>query len=206
MSVIDFHRTSVNDESFIRGAARLLIAAITQTFPATLGAIVNLSLYDPIAGWTDIGATKTGVQISVNNAEENFDVDQILTDISTLPTGWDVQVGTQLAEATLDKLSLAWEGDVVTTATEDGVANVKTTGVGNPDSYTYRRLAVLFRRPSNLKIRGYIFRKVSRMPQESTITHAKTGEQISIPVRFRAFADTSITTVKSRIFVIKDQT
>jgi len=206
MSVLDFHRTSINDESFIRGAARLLIAAVTQTFPATLGAIVNLTTYDAMSGWTDLGATKTGVQISLNNTEETFDVDQILADIATLPTSWDVSVGTQLAEMTLDKLSIAWEGDSVATATEDGVANVKTMGVGNPDVYRQRRLAVLFRRPSNQKIRGYIFRKVQRMPQESNVTHAKTGEQISIPVRFKALVDTSITNVYSRIFVIKDQT
>jgi len=44
-------------------------------------------------------------------------------------------------------------------------------------------MAVLFQRPTG-QIRAYVFRIMQRMPQESSITHAKTGEQISIPVRF----------------------
>ena len=63
---------------------------------------------------------------------------------------------------------------------------------------------MLFQRP-NGKIRAYLFHKVQRQPQESSVTHAKTGEQISIPVRFRVIADASITDVKKRFFIIRDQ-
>lgn len=203
MSSIDFHRTFVNDESFIRGAARLMWAGTTVAFPTKIGDVVNLSTFEPQTNWNDLGATKTGIQITVNNSEETFDVDQILADISSQPTNWEVSVGTQLAEMTAERLQIAWEGSPVTTATEDGVST-KTLGIGQPLSYTQRRLAVLFRRP-NGKIRAYLFRKVQRMPQESNVTHAKTGEQISIPVRWKAVADTSIADVYSRFFVIKDQ-
>ena len=48
-----------------------------------------MSTYDAITGWNELGATKTGVQITVNNAEESFDVDQIYGNISTEPTDWD---------------------------------------------------------------------------------------------------------------------
>src|ERR1043166_546527 len=153
MSNIDFFRTSVGDESFIRGAARLMIAALTQTFPTTIGDVVNLSTYDAMSGWSDLGATKTGIQISINNAEESFDVDQILGDISSAPTTWDVSVGTQLAEMKLDRRQVAWEGDTVSTASELGVST-KTMGVGAPTAYTQRRLAVMFRRPQTGKLRG----------------------------------------------------
>lgn len=202
MSSIDFHRTFVNDESFIRGAARLLWASISTTFPAKIGDVVNLSTFEAMAGWNDLGATKTGIQITVNNAEETFDVDQIMSDIMSQPTNWEVSVGTALAEMTLERLQVAWEGGSVSTATEDGVS-VKTMGIGEPRSYTQRRLAVLFRRP-NGKIRAYLFRKAQRMPQESNVTHAKTGEQISIPVRFKCLADTSVADIFQRFFVIKD--
>jgi hypothetical protein len=162
---------------------------------------VTYNQYDAHSGWNDLGATKTGVQITVNNAEETFDVDQIAGDIRAEPTNWEASVATQLAEMTLARLALAWEGATVAVSAFGGE---NETGVGQPTSYTNRRLAVLFQR-SNGKIRSYIFRKVQRTPQESTITHAKTGEQISIPVRFKALADTSVSDVQKRFFVIRDQ-
>lgn len=200
----DFYPTFINDESFIRGAARLLWAGSTIAFPTTIGAVVNLSTYAAGTGWNELGATKTGIQISFNNTEESFDVDQITGTIATLPVNWEASVQTALAEMTLDRLSFAWEGAPVTSATEDGVT-VKTTYTGLPTSYTERKLAVLFQKPSG-KVRAFVFRKVYRAPQESTVTFNKTGEQISIPVRFNVIPDLSVAEPKQRLFMIKDQT
>lgn len=207
----DFHRTFVNDESFVRGAARVLIADDDATFPAKISDVIELAAspmtgeqYDAKTDWTDLGATKTGVQITVNNAEETFDIDQVVGDIDSLPTSWEVSVGTQLAEMTVERLQVAWEGsDITTDATT--TPPEKEIGFGQPAGYTRRRLAVLFQRSSNGGIRGYFFRKVQRMPQESSVTHNKTGEQISVPVRWRALPDTAITDTKKRFFIIRDQ-
>ena len=205
-----FHRVVVDDESFLRGAARLLVAPDSQAFPAKIADVIELDdepmtgeQYDALTGWVDLGATKTGIQITINNAEETFDIDQILGDIESAPTGWEVSVGTQLAEFTLERMQVAWEGSAVTT---DAVVtpDEKEVGIGEPSSYTRRRLAVLFQRPSGL-IRGFFFRKVQRMPQESSITFQKTGEQLSIPVRFRSLADPTVTDVKKRFFIVRDQ-
>ena len=208
----DFHRTNVTDRSFIRGAARLLIAPTTQARPTEIDDVIALvaeagppavAQYDARAGWTDLGATKTGVQITINNAEETFDIDQILGDISSQPTSWECSVGTQLAEMTPEKMQVAWEGSAITT---DAVPTVpeQEIGFGQPTGYTKRRLAVLFQRPNGM-IRAYLFHQVQRMPQESSVTHAKTGEQISIPVRFRVLADATLTDVQKRFFIIRDQ-
>jgi hypothetical protein len=208
----DFHRTSVDDRSFIRGAARLLIAPTTQAKPTKIDDVISLvsatgppvvNQYDAKTGWTDLGATKTGVQITINNAEETFDVDQVLGDISSQPTSWECSVGTQLAEMTPEKMQIAWEGSAITLDSTT-TAPEQEIGFGSPTSYTQRRLAVLFQRPNGL-IRAYLFHKVQRQPQESSVTHAKTGEQISIPVRFRALQDLTITDVQKRFFIIRDQ-
>lgn len=208
-----FHRTFVDDRSFIRGAARLLVAPTTYAKPAKIGDVIALAsssgvaLYDAInpsgTGWTDLGATKTGIQITINNAEETFDVDQILGDIQSQPTSWECSVGTQLAEMTPERMQVAWEGSAITTDSSPTLPE-EEFGVGQPTGYTQRRLAVLFQRPSGL-IRGYFFHLAQRTPQESSITHAKTGEQISIPVRFRVLADQSVTDVKKRFFIVRDQ-
>jgi hypothetical protein len=210
--VADFHRTFVNDRSFIRGAARILVAPTTVARPTKISDVIALAdvtgppvvaQYDAMTGWVDLGATKTGIQITINNAEETFDVDQILGDIASQPTSWECSVGTQLAEMTPERLQIAWEGSAITVdSTPDDPE--QEIGFGQPSSYTQRRLAVLFQRP-NGKIRAYLFHLVQRMPQESSVTHAKTGEQISVPVRFRVMADATLTDISKRFFVIRDQ-
>jgi len=199
----DFHRVSINDDNFIRGAARILWAGTTIAFPVTIADVINVSTYDPMTGWNDLGATKTGITITVNNTEETFDVDQIYSDIDARPTSWECSVSTALAEMTLAKLQLAWEGGSIVTVTSGG-QNESQLGIGAPTTYTRRRLAVLFQKQNN-KIRAYVFRKVQRTPQESAITYAKTGEQQAVPMRFKAFADLSITDPLSRFFVLFDQ-
>lgn len=157
-----------------------------------------------MAGWNELGATKTGVQITVNNAEETFDVDQIYGNISTEPTDWDYEVATALAETTPQRLQFAWEGLPVTTNSSAPSGAEYNAFFGNPRTYTNRRLAVLHQR-KNGKIRAYIFRSVNRAPQESTIAHNKTGEQTSVPVRFAALPDLSIADERSRVLAIYDQ-
>lgn len=196
----DFHRTFVDlDENFIRGAGRIMWAGTTVAMPDGIDDMINLSTYDAAVGWNDLGATKTGITITVNNTEETFDVDQILGDLDSRPTGWEVTVATALAEMTLERLQFAWEGGAIATG-----GGIRSMGVGQPATYTRRRLAVLFQKP-NGKIRAFVFRNAQRTPQESAIAFNKTGEQQSVPVRFRALADTSVAEVRERIFMIFDQ-
>jgi hypothetical protein len=108
----DFFRTAVNEDTFIRGAARLMWAGITVSFPTSISQIVNLSTYDAMTNWYDLGATKGGVAISRNSTEETFDVDQILANIDTRPVTWDQTIATAMAEASLDRINIAWEAGV----------------------------------------------------------------------------------------------
>lgn len=201
---MSFYPTNMNDEAFVRGPGRVMYASMSQAFPTQISDVINLSTFAAANGWIDIGATKGGIQISFNNGEEGFDVDQILAEIMSLPTSSEMYVQTQIGQATLDWLSFAWEGDVVTTNAAPTTPE-KQTGVGPFESYTQRRLAVAFRRASTGKIRLHAFRKAQRAPQESTITYNKTGEQQSIPVRWRILPDTSVTNIKSRFSTMFDQ-
>lgn len=215
-----FQRTNaVNPEGFIRGAARVLIAPLSQTFPTKISDVIVLasgaSQYDSVSGWTDIGSTKTGVNIARNNAEETFEVDQVQGDIASQPTGWDMSVGTALAEVTTDNIARVWESAAPTLDAAVTTGPEKTLGLGQPESYTQRRLAVLFQRPAirdavtgattSGKIRAYIFRKVQRTPQDSSFTHQKTGEQATLPIRWKCLADDTVTNTDFRFGVIIDQ-
>lgn len=162
-----------------------------------------LGLYDAKPGWHDLGATKNGITITINNSEETFDIDQQLGIIGSSPTAWTCSVGTSLAESTPERMQVAWQGSDITINNTPAVPE-KQIGFGAPNYYIQRRLAVLFQRPSG-KIRGYFFRIAQRTPQESSITHNKTGEQQSIPILFNVLADNTVTDPLKQFFMIYDQ-
>lgn len=195
----EFFSTAINDNTFIRGAARLLWAGTTIAFPTTIGDIINLSTYAAQSGWNDLGATKTGITVSHNNTEEEFDVDQILGVIDTRPVSYEQAVTTALAEVSLQRLQVAWEAGPITTASGE-----ESMGVGEPTTYIKRRLAVVFKKADN-KLRANVFRLVTKSPQESSLAYNKTGEQQQIPVRFRALADTSVADTYTRTQVVFNQ-
>ena len=160
--------------------------------------------YDAEPGWTDLGATKTGIQVTINNTEETFDIDQQLGIIGSQPVTWECSVGTALAESTPERMQEAWMGSAITVDDTPTTGPEVEVGFGAPNFYNQRRLAVLYQRPSGL-IRAYFFRRVQRTPQESSVTFAKTGEQQSIPVRFNALADNTEPDPLKQFFIIRDQ-
>lgn len=204
----DFLQTDLDNEwSFVRGAARILVSPEDTAFPDDINDVIEtasgVTQYDAQGDWADLGATKTGIQVSINHAEETFDVDQILGDIESVPVSWECSVSTQLAEMTLEHLQLAWEGSAISTNTAV-TPNERAMGYGQPTKYTRRQLAVLFKNGDD-QLRAFVFRRVQLQPVESAVAFNKTGEQVSIPVQFKALADPSITDVKERFFVLYEQ-
>lgn len=195
----DFFKVSINEDNFIHGAARLLWAGTTISFPTDPSSIFNLSTYDAQTGWNDLGATKGGVNISRNTTEETYDVDQVFGEIDSRPTNWEQTVTTSLAEMTLERLQVAWEGGEISTS---GIW--RSMGVGSPEVFFRRRLAVAHRK-SNNKLRVHVFRIVQKAAAESQASYQKTGDQQNANVVFRALADLSIADVHTRVQVIWDQ-
>lgn len=201
-----FYPGNSQPEALNRGPGRLGIASISQAMPTQISDVINMSLYSAQAGWTDIGYTKGGVQIGFNNSEDSLDVDQVNATLMTIPNGTEMYVNTTLAESTLDRLSFAWEGDAITTnaSTSTGVPE-KNTAFGAFETYTQRRLFVGYRNAQSGKVRLHVFRKAQRAPQESVITFNKSGDQLTIPMRFNILPDTSIANVLQRYGVAFDQ-
>lgn len=162
-------------------------------------------IYEPMGAWVDLGATKTGVQISRNNAEETFEVDQIAGDIASVPTNWEMSVQTALAEMTPETLDIVWQGGGVTYQDDGGSDGVtRRLPLGQPEYYVNRLLAIAHKR-SNDKVRLHVFRKVQKSPQESTLAYQKQGEQQTAAIRFRCLADSSVADVDARFGEIIDQ-
>jgi hypothetical protein len=182
-----------NEQGFVQGAGRILVSDDLTADPNGIEDFIVLTAgatqYDAVTPWDDVGFTKTGINITRNNAEETFDVDQQRADIRRRPSNWEMSVGTQLAEATLETYALAWSLD-------DPVAVSKTApqpserhqGLGAPAVYKDLQVAVLFQFPDGV-IRVFWFRHCVRAAQESGFTLQKTGEQVSLPQRWNALVD-----------------
>jgi hypothetical protein len=182
-----------NEQGFMQGAGRVLIAPSSQAWPDNIDDLLTLASggtqYDAASGWTDAGFTKTGINITRNNAEEEFTVDQIRAAIRRRPTNFEMSVGTQLAESTLETFALAWELGSITDVT-GGSLDERHIGLSAPTTFVERRIAVLFQFEDGI-IRAYAFRRGVKAPQESGFTLQSTGEQVSLPVRWNMLADTS---------------
>lgn len=191
----------------LTGSAAGLTGGTTPTVTVTR-TTPGVGLYDAVGNYTDLGATKGGVTISRNNAEETFDVDQIQADIMSMPTAWEMSVASQVAQADIDMIQYLWEGGTITV---DATTGERTLPLGTPGSYRQKRLTVLFQRQSVDggvtvgAVRAYAFRITQRSPQESNIVHNKTGEQVSIPFTWRCLADQTVIDQDSRFGGIIDQ-
>lgn len=186
--------------AFMQGAGRLLLAPITTAMPDGVEDVLELEAgatqYDAVSGWVDAGYTKTGINITRNNTEETFDVDQVRGTIKRRPADWEMSVGTQLAEASLETFSLAWETSLTPAGLPDIASVTKGAeqlsenqlGLGAPTEYIERRLAVVFQFPDGA-IRMFAFRRAVKAPQEAGLTLNKTGEQVSLPIRFNCLTD-----------------
>jgi hypothetical protein len=207
------------ERGFVQGAGRILYAPQGTPWPDDIGDIIELvagaTQYDLKTPWVEIGFTKTGINITRNNAEEDFDVDQVSGSIRRRPTNWEMSVGTQLAEATLETFQLAWElGPINAVANAGTGLDERHMGLGAPTTYTERLIAVLFQFPPepsgaspnmDALIRAWVFRRCYRAAQESGMTLQKTGEQVSLPVRWNAQADTTTGSIDDQFGEIFEQ-
>ncbi len=150
--------------------------------------------WDPVAGWTDVGSTRGGVNVGRNNTESLIDVDQILASLTAIPDQWEMTIATSLAETTFENVQLAWEGGLITVDSSQS-PNERHLGLGQPLAYASRRLAVFHQKvlgPSQNRVRAHIFRSVTRSPQNSTLDYMKTGNQQVLAHTWRAVADQNV--------------
>jgi hypothetical protein len=196
-----FHR--IDQTKLVKGAARLMFAPDTEAKPASISDVIDTTTYDAAGTWQDLGATREGIQITVNNTETGFDVDQVAGLIGTSPENWECSVATNLAEVTLEHMVIAWEGADVTIDT--GVTpSEKETGFAGATSYTERRLAVLFQKPDGNLV-GYFFHRAVRSPQEGTLNFQKGGDAQVIPVRWNILADATESDPLFAFFRVREQ-
>lgn len=176
----------VTSTNLIQGPATLYTGVFGVAEPATVAAV-------PAVGWTDVGGTKDGVELTIADEYGVLDVDQIIYEIARKRTKRVVSVKTSLAEATLANLALA----VANTAP---VANVLTADDGLAAfSPAYGALLIDGIAPGGFR-RRIILRKT--LPTDSVGMAYKKDGQTLIPVTWTLhWVSTSIAP-----FIITDAT
>lgn len=91
---------TVTSTNLIQGPATLWWGAFGVTEPVSVATA-------PGAGWTDLGGTKDGVELSIADEYSVLEVDQIIYEVERRRTKRVVTIKTQLAEATLENLARA---------------------------------------------------------------------------------------------------
>lgn len=161
----------------------------------------------PGTGWTELGSTRGGVNVTRNNTEDQIEIDQVYGSILGIPNEWEMTVATQLADTTLENIQTSWEcGSITTDLTQTPIE--RHLPFGNPTAYTTRRLAVLHQKsigPGAGLIRAVVFRLVTRSPQNSQLDYMKTGQTQTIAQTFRAYVDTTISDPNARLGHIIEQ-
>jgi hypothetical protein len=200
-----FHR--VDTSQLKRGAGRIMYAPDTQPAVDSIDDVIVTAAggtqYDAKSGWVDLGATRDGIAIEVNNTESGFNIDQISAQVGTAPDQWSCTVTTALAEMTLEHLVIAWEGSAIQTNTTP-TPDERQTGFAGATSYTERRLAILFKNPDDSLMLFYFHRAV-RAPQAVTISFVKTGDAMTIPAQWTILADDSQTDPRDSFGFIFEQ-
>lgn len=171
----------VTSTNLIQGPATLYQAVFGATEPATVAAA-------PAVAWTDVGGTKDGVELSINDEYAVLDVDQIIYEIARRRTKRVVTVKTSLAEATLANLAIA-------TANTAPAANVLNADDGLAAfAPAYGALLVDGIAPGGFR-RRIIIRKT--LPTDSVGMAYKKDGQTLLPVTWTAhWVSASITPFK----------
>lgn len=128
-----------------------------------------------------VGATIDGVEVAYEPDYVDIVVDQLKDAALIFQNGYRVSVRTQLAEATLNNLKVAWGR-----RDSDMVGNTKLNMPIPPDEPVERKLLVVGRNPNDFERRYFARRAIS---VETSSHMLRRGEATVFPVSFRLLAD-----------------
>lgn len=124
---------AVTTSNLIMGPGTLYKGAFGATEP-----VDTATATAPSTPWTDVGGTSDGVEITIAQEYKEMEVDQIVDVPERRLTKREATLKTNLAEATLDNLSLAMNG--ATIATGVGYTSLSPINGNSATQVTYSAL------------------------------------------------------------------
>jgi hypothetical protein len=185
---MSFYKTFLEDGwAIVRGPGRILYADEDQQFPDTLDDIIDLVSYDAQTGWNDLGATKGGVNLQAEFSEEVTEIDYETQQIISYPQVTQINVSTNISEATLENLQFVLGGSDIQ---DNEPIDERTISIGTPRPIV-RRLAILIKNSFSEDdlIRAFIFKRAIAFGSQSTFSLNKTGDNITYPISWKCLPD-----------------
>ncbi len=194
----------LDKQNIFWGSARLIIADTTQTKPTKFSDIVD-GAGALTAGYTDLGATDGGVTLSRSYDKEEWEVDQVLGAIDEFVTKWTMGIETNLAENSIENLSLAWNLGTMTTDVAES-PDEGTVWINASSSIAEKMIIMIVdkrEKDGTMHQRAYCFWRGKYDGSDSAQAYNK-GEKTLLPVKFSLLTDTA-ETVDRAFGIVIDQ-
>lgn len=198
MSQRQILENSIELSKTLRGPAKILYAGMQGSFgfPTTINQVIDPTTGAPASGWTPIGLTRGGVNISKNiEAQVRDDLDQIMGAYDQDITDRSYVITTQLAEVLHPNVQLALALDMYPTVTASWASGAQQTKRPLDDSnnkFTDLRLAVVYPKDTEGKVLGFVFRRAQLQGGEKALRFDKS-DSTSPALEFRAFPELATT-------------
>jgi hypothetical protein len=180
---------TVNVDNIIVGAGNLFISAPWDSY---YGSFEGTSLANLMTNGSHMGATMDGVNVQYEPDYTDIEVDQLKDAAIIYANGFKVTVTTNVAEATLRNLQMAW--GLPEASLEPAAGGKQKLDIPIPaDDPVERKLVLYGKSPAAtstlIKYRKYFCRRAISVDASS---HSlKRGEATMFPVSFRILADPS---------------
>lgn len=166
----------VTTTNLIQGPGVLYTGLTTAVEPADTAVATA-----PGAGWTDVGGTLDGVTMTVNNEFSELAVDQIIDVPGRRQTKRELTLQTNMAEPTLENLSIAMNSGAVSTGV--GFKSLEPAFDTSATQPNYKSLILDGYAPASLRRRVIVRKSLSTDNVEFAY---KKDEQTVLAVTFSA--------------------
>lgn len=191
--------TQKDSKQILVGAGEFFVGTASAAFPtASAGvSILGAGRNTPPAGYSPVGFTQEGVEVSYEPDYGDVEVDQLLDSARIFKQSMKVTVNTTLAQAVLENLVIVWgqkDTTLANDATETTTQVLTLSGGALGDAPVERSLLFVGPGPrytsaSVVKDKERIYH-VGRAIQTESSSHAlRRSEVTALPVSFRILPD-----------------
>lgn len=195
--------TTGTKTNVIVGAAKVYLASSSTVVPTPVAADRYNTTVEAAAGWTDVGYTQNGVEISYEPTYTDVEVDQLLDSARVFKSGMRVTIMTTFAEATLQNLLFVWAqaASSLTTYTGSGDASTSTSALmvmqgGHLGEAPLERKFIAIGNGPEIPGSGYSERTytATRVLSVDTSAHSmRRTDPTVFPISFRLLPDDTVT-------------
>jgi hypothetical protein len=189
--------TEPEKKNILVGAAALYVGTTTAVAPVLTANNPAGPVVAAATGWSQVGYTDGGVEVSYEPAYTDITVDQLLDSAIIFKSGMKVMVNTTLSEATLENLLIVWgaqTGDLTTSGSD----RTLQISAGNLGDFPVERQLIFVGPGPRVDISGNTAHKervysINRAIQTNTTAHSlKRDAATTLPVSFRCLPGSNL--------------